>query len=55
MFTMKLSSVGNPDLAQYIPTSDPESIEMDSLDGVIAVADDYIARWNLLSCSLFML
>jgi hypothetical protein len=47
MFTMTLSSIGNPDLAQYTPISDPESIETGNLEGIVAAAEEYIALWNL--------
>jgi len=47
MFTMTLSSIGNPDLAQYTSISDPESIEADSFDGIVAAAEEYISLWNL--------
>lgn len=44
---MTLTSVGNPDLAQYTPVSDPEEIEANRLDELVDGASAYISRWNL--------
>jgi hypothetical protein len=47
MYTLDLFSHGNPDLGQYAPVSDRESVRADSLEDLREAARDYIRRWNL--------
>ena len=47
MYTVDLYSNGNPDLGQYTPVSDRESMQADNLEDLRELAREYIRRWNL--------
>ena len=47
MYTLELYSHGNPDLGQYAPVSDRESVQADNLEVLKELAREYIRRWNL--------
>ena len=47
MYTVELYSRGNPDLGQYAPVSDRESVRAESLEDLREAAREYIRRWNL--------
>lgn len=46
-YTIKLSSVGNPDFGQYAPVSPPEICEADTLQEIVAACEAYIKKWDL--------
>lgn len=47
IFTMRLSSSGNPDHGQYVPVSDPKVVQGSTLAEMRKAAQDYIDEWNL--------
>jgi hypothetical protein len=47
MYTANLYSNGNPDLGQFTPVSDRESVQAETLEDIRTFARDYIRRWDL--------
>lgn len=47
MYTMKLSSRGNPDFGQYAPLSEPETVTGETLADIVKAAERYCGFWNL--------
>lgn len=47
IFTMRLSSCGNPDHGQYSPISDPKVVTGSTLAEMRKAAEAYIAEWDL--------
>mgnify|MGYP003577335475 CR=1 FL=1 len=47
IFTMRLSSCGNPDWDQYAPISEPKVVTGSTLAEMRKACEDYIEEWNL--------
>jgi len=47
IFTMRLSSCGNPDFGQYAPLSPPKVVTGASLAEMRKLAQDYSEEWGL--------
>lgn len=47
IFTMRLSSCGNPDWDQYAPISEPKVVTGSTLAEMRKAAEDYSDEWNL--------
>lgn len=47
IFTMRLSSCGNPDFGQYEPLSPPKVVTGSTLAEMRKAAEDYIGEWEL--------
>ena len=47
MYTMRLSSCGNPDHGQFPPVSNPETVRGATLKEMAAHCARYIEDWNL--------
>jgi hypothetical protein len=44
---MMLRSVGNPDLGQYAPVSEPTAVKGKTLRAMVQAAEEYRDEWNL--------
>jgi hypothetical protein len=46
-YTLKLRSVGNPDIAQYAPVSNPRTVHVNTLREASEACRAYIKEWDL--------
>jgi hypothetical protein len=47
MYTVRLSSCGNPDFGQYAPLSEPETVTRETLADMVKAAEEYRGFWDL--------